>query len=222
MEEIQVSFFLAVVECICLKIINHRILFGAKVIVFIPNKNALWFDKKHFSFHFFFYSEKKTKQKKRRRCISELNGKFIVLKTKIQKLASLKQSEFFNVFLTIFSYSEIRRWIYNKVDCADICYLLLVAVCSSGVFYPNVCVFYPRFLTTYSYLTALKRRNKIDRGQCEALPLCTRTIHHLPSRDAVTENMHRRLRICFPVRGLVSVAIEFHSTQPSPAGKSIC
>ena len=57
----------------------------------------------------FFYSEKKTKQKKRRRCISELYGKFIVQKTKIQKLASLKQSEFFNVFLTIFSYSEIRR-----------------------------------------------------------------------------------------------------------------
>ena len=63
----------------------------------------------HFLFHFFFYSEKKTKQKKRRRCIYELNGKFVVQKTKIQKLASLKQSEFFNVFLTIFSYSEIRR-----------------------------------------------------------------------------------------------------------------
>ena len=109
-----------------------------------------------FFFSFFFYSEKKrnknvfefiraraksAKLKWRRRCISELNGKFIVLKTKIQKLASLKQSEFFNVFLTIFSYSEIRRWIYNKVYCADVCYLLLVIVCSNGIFYPNVCEF---------------------------------------------------------------------------------
>ena len=123
-----------------------------------------------FSFIFFSTAKKKTKQKKRRHCISELNGKFIVLKTKIQKLASLKQSEFFNVFLTIFSYSEIRRWIYNKVHCANICYLLMVIVCSNGVFYPNVCVFYPRFLTTYSYLIALKGRNKIDRGEREVNP----------------------------------------------------
>ena len=87
-----------------------------------------------FFFSFFFLQRKKTKQKKRRRCISELYGKFIVQKTKIQKLASLKQSEFFNVFLTIFSYSEIRRRINNKVDCANNCYLLLVVVCSNGVF----------------------------------------------------------------------------------------
>ena len=82
---------------------------------------------------YFFAATKKTKQKKRRRCISELYGKFIVQKTKIQKLASLKQSEFFNVFLTIFSYSEIRRRINNKVYCADNSRLIVVCVCSSDV-----------------------------------------------------------------------------------------
>ena len=76
---------------------------------------------------------KSAKLKKRRRCISEFNGKFVVQKTKIQKLASLKQSEFFNVFLTIFSYSEIRRWIYNKVHCADDSRLIVVCVCSNDV-----------------------------------------------------------------------------------------
>ena len=101
-----------------------------------------------FFFSFFFYSEKKrnknvfefiraraksAKLKWRRRCISELYGKFIVLKTKIQKLASLKQSEFFNIFLTIFSYSEIRRRINNKVYCADNSRLIVVCVCSSDV-----------------------------------------------------------------------------------------
>ena len=129
---------------------------------------------------------KSAKLKWRRRCISEFNGKFIVLKTKIQKLASLKQSEFFNVFLTIFSYSEIRRRINNKVDCAVNCWMLVVCVCSSDVFYPNVCVFYPRFLTTYSYLTALKGRQIIGRGERSVAPVFT---NHPPlqSREAVTE-----------------------------------
>ena len=97
-----------------------------------------------FSLFIFFLQRKKNETKKRRRCISELYGKFIVLKTKIQKLASLKQSEFFNVFLTIFSYSEIRRRINNKVFCADVCYLLLVVVCSNGVFFTTFVNLLPR------------------------------------------------------------------------------